>query len=97
MKSKIVFACVLIGMALTITALWFRVRALEASVDQLTQKLLSVTTVRTVVIPLPEREKPTDPKRNPFKVIDVSNVGVPWSVDRAMIGDGDSHRATTNR
>jgi hypothetical protein len=88
MKTKIVFSCVLIGMTLATTALWLRIRALDASIDQLSQRLRAAPSVQSIVIPSPESDKAAEERRSPFRLIDASNVGVPWNVERAMIEEG---------
>jgi hypothetical protein len=96
MKIKVGFACILIGLVCTISALWLQVRALRASVEQLQHGTLMAPRIQPIVIHTPEFDDATQ-KRNPFKLIEASNVGVPWSVERAMMGDGDPRRETVQR
>jgi hypothetical protein len=96
MKPKITFTVVLMALVLTISVLWLQVRALETSVDRLTQQLLAAPHIQSIVTRPSEPDPTTDKKRNPFKVIDVSNVGVPWSVEHAMINDS-SEKTSTSR
>ena len=97
MKSKIAFTFVLISIVLTISALWLQVRALKASVDQLRQATSAAPLVQPITVQTPESDRATEQKKSPFKLIEVSNVGVPWSIEQAMINEGSVRRATLQR
>ncbi|HEY4232777.1 MAG TPA: hypothetical protein VGM76_05110 [Lacipirellulaceae bacterium] len=94
MKTKIAFVVVLASAVVAVTTLWLRVRALETSVDRLTQQVLAAPHIQSIATRPSEPDSATDQKRNPFKLIEVSNVGVPWSVEHAMLSDGREHPAT---
>jgi hypothetical protein len=96
MNPKIAFTFVVMALVVTISALWLQVRALKASVDQLTPNMPAVPTLQRVLIRSPEPDNASEQKKSPFKLIEVSNVGVPWSIERAMINDG-SERTSTSR
>jgi hypothetical protein len=97
MKPKIAFTFVLIALVLTISALWMQVRALKASVDQLTRNLPAIPSIQRVLIRSPEPDRATEQKKSPFKLIEVSNVGVPWSIEHAMINEGSERKSTLRR
>jgi hypothetical protein len=97
MKTKIVFAFAVTGMAVAVMALWLQVRSLEASVDRLTQQLLASPHIQSIVTQPSAADPITERKKSPFKMIEVSNVGVPWEIEHAMIGDGDQQSAAVQR
>jgi hypothetical protein len=82
-------------LAVMVALLWWRVRKLEQTVNT-----LRVLPAASTVVGLPQRD-PEDnaEKKQVFKLIDSppvdpgkSKVGVPWDVERAMMGGAD-HRA----
>ena len=97
MKSKIAFTFVLVALVLTISALWLQVRTLKASIDQLKQATSAAPRIQPITVLTPESDRATEQKKSPFKLIEVSNVGVPWSIEHAMINDGSDRKATLRR
>jgi hypothetical protein len=90
MKKPSLATLVGVVMFVAIGLLWWRVRQLESTVSTLNQRLASKPSVISVrqSEPLPSIDK-----RKIFKLIDSatseegrSPIGVPWSVERAMIG-----------
>jgi hypothetical protein len=80
-------ACV--ALIAVIGALWLRVRSLEATVNALNQR-----SAPAVVMPIGEAKSNGAEHKPVFKLIDSatenqhkSNVGVPWDVERALMGD----------
>jgi hypothetical protein len=73
--------------------LWWRVRELERTVNSLR---IQPVTNSTVLWQKEQQPKSDAPKKQVFKLIDSpepvhpdkSEVGVPWNVERAMMGDG---------
>ena len=82
-------ACV--ALITVIGVLWLRVRSLEATVNALNSNGQRAA----VVMPIGETKSNRAEQKPVFKLIDSatdnqheSNVGVPWDVERAMIGEG---------
>lgn len=94
MNRKSIAVCIAgAGMLLAIVALWWRVHELGRSVDALTHQF---ETKPQIISAIAEEPVPTDrgDRPNYFKLIEVtagddgtSEIGVPWSVERAMMGD----------
>jgi hypothetical protein len=96
MNKKSINAFFSVAMLVAIGLLWWRVSALDATIDKLSQQLNSKPSVISASQPSPV---PNVDKRQIFKLIDsaksdegTSHVGVPWSVERAMI-DGAREKA----
>jgi hypothetical protein len=89
------FCCVLLFM---VGLLWWRVRELEKTVNSLR---IQPAANSTVVWQNRPQSKNNSPKKQVFKLIDSpepvdpgsSNIGVPWTVERAMIGGDDQNAA----
>jgi hypothetical protein len=97
MSQRFVLSAVCIGLAITTFLLWMRVQALSDKVDSLTQQLKSQP--KAVVLPVEQaRSSEKDPERQGvFRLIETktengtTEVGVPWSVERAMIGEAQQN------
>jgi hypothetical protein len=92
------FTAVFCGVLLVLVGiLWWRVRELEKSVNSLRVQPASNS---TVVWQNEQKSKNDSEKKQVFKLIDStpvdpgkSKVGVPWTVERAMIPDGNQGAA----
>jgi hypothetical protein len=92
MRKQAVIAAVGIGLLVAVGLLYWRVRVLEQTVQTLNPRLSSHGTVVSLQQPAPPN---SEPKQQVFKLIDTApttstpgttKIGVPWSVERAMIG-----------
>lgn len=98
MKKQAIIALVGIVMIVAIGMLWLRVRSLEATVDALNQRLQTNRNVVTVG----EAKSDENAEGKPiFKLIEsakhndkTTNVGVPWDVERAMMGEANTGEAS---
>ncbi len=89
--KKQLFAAAFCGVLLFMNGLlWWRVRELDKIVDSLRQQRASNS---TVVLASEQHSNDDKEKKQVFKLIDSppvdpnrSNIGVPWDVERAMMG-----------
>jgi hypothetical protein len=94
MNQRFILSAVYIGLAITTFLLWMRVQALSDKVDSLTQQLKSQP--KAIVFPVEQARRPDKDaqEQGVFRLIETktengtTEVGVPWSVERAMIGEG---------
>jgi len=99
--KKQLFAVASCGaLLLLVGLLWWRVRELERIVDSLKKQQASNS---TVVWHNEQQSNKSTEKKQVFKLIDSppvdtgrSKVGVPWDVERAMIGGADHRMAPTS-
>jgi hypothetical protein len=95
MKKQLFVAAFCGVLLFMVGLLWWRVLELEKIVDSLRQQRASNS---TVVWQNEQHLKKDTEKKNVFKLIDSppvdpdkSNIGVPWSVERAMMGGAERH------
>ena len=95
MKKQLAISIFAVVLVSTIAMLWLRVRSLEATVQALRQQLETNPRILNVS----EATSNESGKSKPiFKLIETtkhnehsSNVGVPWDIERVMIGDANKN------
>ena len=91
MKKQLFLAAFCVVLLLMVGLLWWRVRELERTVNSLR---IEPAANSTIVWQKEQQSKKDAPKKQVFKLIDSpapvypgkSNIGVPWNVERAMMG-----------
>ena len=95
MKKQLAVTALVVALVMVIGLLWLRIRSLENTVAGLEKQFVAKFGVVSVRLPESDQKQQTD-KPQVFKLIEsrrqdtgTSNVGVPWSVERAMMPNGN--------